>query len=207
MRPLAVLLLFVLPSFAQISPGPGFGRVPLFPPDLQRYFEFTTDQVASIQRLNSALQQFQMDKFTRSGRVQLEIAQETAKPTLDAMALGLRYLELEAIQREVRAQHNKTYEEIQKLLTPAQKTKLEALTAALRLQGVICAAQSQNILGVVMPANRPGGLTFTGGDASSGFASFLLGPVPFQGIPGVPGCGLSGRVITGDFQTVPGLLP
>lgn len=69
------------------------------------------------------------------------------------------------------------YTEIQKVLTAAQKTKVQALVEAMRLQGVICEAQTYSILpqafpGNVIPANRllP----------DQGFASFLLGGVGLQ---------------------------
>jgi hypothetical protein len=198
-------VLIAAPLLAQTLPAPPFGRLPLFPPALQRYFEFSTEQVTSIQRLNQALQQLQVEKLTRSSRVQLEIAQETAKPTLDAMALGLRYLELEAIQREIRAQHAKTNEEIQKLLTPAQKNRLEVLVSAMRLQSVICEAQSQNILAAQIPANRISGPTLNFGDGQTGVASFLLGGIP-QPIFG-PGCVFPGNVIRGGLITAPVVTP
>jgi hypothetical protein len=203
---LLAAVLIAAPLLAQTLPSPPFGRLPLFPPALQRYFEFSTEQVTSIQRLNQALQQLQVEKLTRSSRVQLEIAQETAKPTLDAMALGLRYLELEAIQREIRAQHAKTYEEIQKLLTPAQKTRLEALVSAMRLQSVICEAQSQNILAAQIPANRISGPTLNFGDGQTGVASFLLGGIPGQPVFG-PGCVFPGNVIRGGLITAPVVAP
>jgi hypothetical protein len=85
--------------------------------------------------------------------VQAEIVQETAKPTLDAMALGVRYLELEAIRREVGAENDKAYAEIQKVLSDAQKAKVRALVAAMQLQPVICEAQGQNILPPALPGN------------------------------------------------------
>ena len=139
---------------------------------LQSYLELTREQVMAIQRLNAASAQFQIEKLRRSSQVQVEIAQETAKTTLDPMALGVRYLELEAIRREVAAEHERTYAEIQKVLTDAQKTKVRALLAAMQLQPVICDARVQNILPPVPTiATRIPQPGLVGG----GFASFLLG--------------------------------
>jgi hypothetical protein len=161
----------VTPAAAQLLPGP---VRPTFPLALQRYLELSRDQVNSIQQLNTASMQFQMEKIRRSAQVQSEIAAETAKTTLDAMALGVRYLELEAIRRELAADNEKTYAEIQKVLNEAQKTKVRALVAALQLQGVICEAQSQNILPAAMPGNiAPVPIGVPAGQI--GFASFLLG--------------------------------
>jgi hypothetical protein len=171
---LAAFLAPLTPALAQVQPGPIV--VTLFPPALQSYLELSAAQVASIQRLNGASAQLQTQKLRRSIQVQSEIAQETAKPTLDAMALGIRYLELEAIRRDIAADNEKTQAEIEKVLNDAQKTKVQALVAAMRLQGVICEAQSQNILpssvsANIIPASRITGVP----NGIPGFASFLLG--------------------------------
>jgi len=173
----AAMMFAAVPAVAQFTrlPGP-------FPAQLQSYLELTRDQVTAITRLNDASMQFQSEKLRRSLQVQLEIGQETAKPALDAMALGLRYLELEAIRRELAADRKKPYAEIQKILTPAQKPKGEALIAARPLQPVICAAEAQNILppgipGNIIPADR-GIPILTPGPGTGSFGSFLLGPSP-----------------------------
>jgi hypothetical protein len=165
------------------QPGPPVFQVP-FPPSLQSYLELTRDQVNSIQRHNNALVQLQAEKGRRSAQVQLEIQQETAKTTLDAMALGVRYLELEAIRREVADQQQKTYTEIQKLLTDAQKTKVQALIAAMRMQNLICDAQAQNILLVPRPGNViPVPNIVRDPFPQFSFGSFLLGYPVIGGCP------------------------
>jgi hypothetical protein len=189
------------PLIAQILPGPIVGAPP-FPAELQKYLELSTEQVNAIQRLNGASREFEIEKGNRAFQVQIELAQETAKTPLDAMALGVRHVELEAIRRELRAQQQKTYDEIQKILTAAQKTKVQALIDAMRLQGVTCEAQSQNILPIVPSVLRrldpspllpgPGQVpTFSRG-SGQGFASFLLGFPAF-----VPGCSGASGILTG----------
>jgi hypothetical protein len=148
-RSFVVFLLMLTPLMAQLP-----GRVVPFPPALQAYLELSASQVNAIVLLNGASQQFVSEKLRRSVQVQIEIAQETTKPTLDAMALGLRYVELEAIRREIAADQQKTYSEVQKVLTEPQKTKVQALVAAMRMQGLICEAQSQHIIGAPLPGNR-----------------------------------------------------
>ena len=177
---LVVLFVLAAPAVAQIirEPFPRGG----ISPALQSYLELSRDQVTAIQRLNGASAQFQSEKLRRSLQVQLEIGQETAKTPLDAMALGVRYLELEAIRREVATDDEKTYAEIQKVLNEAQKTKVRALVAAMQLQGVICEAQAQNILpglrpGNIIPASRISPLPVD----QTGIASFLLGTPTFIG--------------------------
>lgn len=186
---LAAFLVPLTPAFAQILPGPI--RV-TFPPALQSYLELSAAQVASIQRLNDASLQFQVQKLRRSAQVQTEIAQETAKPTLDAMALGIRYLELEAIRRDIAADNEKTYAEIQKVLNDAQKTKVQGLVAAMRLQNVICEAQSQNILpsppGTTIPTSVIRGVP----SGQPGLGSILGRLMPVAG-----GCSFSSFILGG----------
>jgi len=139
----------------------GFAR---FPPQLRQFMEFTDAQVNTIARLNTSLQSFQLEKLRRSAQVQRELFEETSKPVVDPLALGIRHLELEAIRRELTAEQNKTAAAVQQLLTLPQKAKLEVLQQAIRLQGVICEAQTVNLLagqqvpGQVVRAPFPGGL-------------------------------------------------
>jgi len=175
---------------AQVLPGPIVRVPPQFPAALQSYLELSSEQVTAIQRLNAAGRQFETEKINRAAQVQVELVQETAKTPLDAMALGVRHVELEAIRRELRAQQQRTYDEIQKVLTPAQKTKVQALIDAMRLQGVICEAQTENILPVASFGNRwfdtgtfnflpvpPGPGPILSGGSGQSLASFLLGPI------------------------------
>jgi len=192
MKFLLTSLLLVMPLAAQTLPVPPF-RAPAFPPALQSYLELSNDQVNAILRLNAGVQQLQSEKLQRMAQVQLELAQETAKPTLDAMALGVRHLELEAIRRELQAQQQKVYTEIQNVLTAAQKTKVQALIDAMRLQPVICDAQAQSILPVPVPGNLlPVGRALPG--INQGFASFLLGNPTIQF-----GLGCTPGLLIGDF--------
>ena len=161
LRIVFAISLTITALFSQI-----IGSISPFPPQLKQYLELTDEQVNSILRLNNASQTFQLEKLRRSSQVQLELSQETAKPTLDPMALGVRYVELEAIRRDIEADQNKTAASIQNVLTAAQKTKVQALQQAMQLQSVICEAQSVNVLRPVqsglpiatpIPANRISG--------------------------------------------------
>ncbi len=122
------------------------GSISPFPPQLKQYLELTDEQVTSILRLNSASQAFQLEKLQRSVQVQAELSLEMAKPTLDPMSLGVRYVELEAIRREIEADQTRTAANIQNVLNAAQKTKVQALRQAMQLQPVICEAQLVNVL-------------------------------------------------------------
>ena len=163
MRFLILLILFSLEAgFAQGTFSP-------FPETLKNYLELTDQQVSQIVAKNQQLDEYRSAKMQRHFEVQLEIAQETRRTMLDPMAIGLRYLELETIRREIEAESRKITTEIQALLTPAQKAKLSMLEEVLRQQNTACAAMSWNL----MP--QPAALTA---------ASFVLGNFsvfqPFQ---------------------------
>jgi hypothetical protein len=185
-----------IPLLGQL-PGP-IVRVPPFPTALQSYLQLSADQVTAIARLNGAMQQFFGEKLRRMSQVQIELSQEMAKTTLDPMALGVRYVELEAIRREMRAQQEKTYLDVQQVLTAAQKTRLQALVEAMRLQPVACEAQGMNLLPApTFPSGVTGGLI--GRDPlpvvpGEAIASFVLG-TPYCAVPAFR---------TGDFTFTPG---
>lgn len=197
LRVLLLSLVAVAPLCAQVMPGRNL--VP-FPPQLRAYLDLKDDQVASILRLNNSLNRFMAEKNTRNIQVQIEIAQEMRKETLDPMALGLRQVELEAIRREIGAEQQKTAVEIQKVLTAAQKMKLQALQEAMRLYNVGCDAIAINLM--TQPAQNPFFGNVPGTPAPEpGFATFLLGAVNTQ-----PWCGTT-AFRTGDFQFTPTPLP
>src|SRR6266487_3261843 len=109
-----------------------------FSSDLKSFLVLSDDQTAKVNGLNSQLQAFWFGKNARRSRVELEIAQETAKPSPDPMELGVRYFELEAIRRQLEDQQRNTATQIQALLTPDQKAKLITLQQALSLYSTAC---------------------------------------------------------------------
>ena len=70
----------------------------------------------------------------------VEIAAETARENLDAMALGLRYLELEVNCREVTEAFGKLRTQNLALLNDSRKVKLKVLEDALKLSNTIQAS-------------------------------------------------------------------
>ena len=186
----AVLLTLPLGS-AQI-----IGIVTDFPPQLKTYLELTGDQVTSIKKANTDLNTFLGTKLQRQFQVQAELAQETSKQTPDPMAIGLRYVELEAIRRELQAEQQKTVTAVQNILTTPQKAKVAVLQQALQLYPTACSAVEQNLLETavpvptnVIPVNRIG-------PPQNSFASFLLG---------LPTLNCSAGLRTGIFTFTPGL--
>lgn len=147
MKLFAVCVLFAGAVLAQMMPNPGPGMPVIgVPPQLQAYLELAPDQVVAIARQNGALARFQAEKYRRAAEVQRELREEMARQNLDPMAIGLRYVELEAIEREIRAEREKTIAEIQKVLTAAQKTKLRTLEDALRSYPTACEAANFNLM-------------------------------------------------------------
>lgn len=180
---------FLLPGLTAILLAQiGDFRNPV-PQSLVQYLELTTEQVNTIGRLNSDLSQYNAQKFTRSAQVYAELAQENAKPTPDPMAIGLRYVELESIRREITAEREKTMNAIQNALTAPQKVRLTTLQEALRVYPTACNAVNHNLLAA--PALTVGGV-------------ISATPIPSSIIGGLisPGCGSFG-VRAGDFTLTP----
>lgn len=159
--------------------------IPFFPPALRQYLALSDDQVLKISTLNSQLVSFQISKSQRQAQVQAEIAQETAKPALDSLALGLRYVELEAIRRELQTEQKKTFDQIQTVLTTDQKVRLAGLQQVLASYSTACSAVSQNLLSPPIPVGFDPGIPIP---ATQWFdaSSFLLGPAPCVGQTYVP---------------------
>ena len=106
MRFLIFLFLFSLEAgFAQ-------GIFSSFPETFKNYLELTDQQVSQILAKNQQLGEYRSAKMERQFAVQLEIAQETQRTMLDPMAIGLRYLELETIRREIESESKKITTEI-----------------------------------------------------------------------------------------------
>ena len=72
-----------------------------FSPLVREHFSLTDAQVNNIQRQNDEYLFWSRTKYERMSEVQREIAFETARQPIDPMALGVRYLELELIRREI----------------------------------------------------------------------------------------------------------
>lgn len=192
LKVIAAVLLTLPACSAQI-----IGVITDFPPQLKAYLELTDDQVNAIKKANADLDTFRTTKLQRQFQVQAELAQETSKQTPDPMAIGLRYVELEAIRRELQAEQQKAATTVQNVLTPPQKAKVAVLQQALLLYPTACSAMEQNVLQTAapvptnilpIPINRV--------DQGGIFASLLLG---------LPTSNCSAGLQTGIFSFTPGL--
>ena len=148
--PIKCLPLFLLAASlgAQIPgplPPPGFVG-PNFPAAIRLFLDLSDSQVQTIQQQNADLGRFAAGKSLRASQVQQEIAQETARPGLDPLALGLRYTELEVIRRELQDEFRRTRDRIRQALTEPQRAKLGSLEAILKLLPIYSEAASVNLV-------------------------------------------------------------
>ena len=134
-------------AWGQVSPGP----VPPFPPydpytEVKKFLNLTVDQSSTLNSIQTQYQLVFNNKMLRVNQVNQEIDQETVKPSLDSTALGVRYLELEVICREMKAATAGISISSLAVLTDTQKTKLKQLEDAQKLSPTIAQAQSLGLL-------------------------------------------------------------
>ena len=185
-------------SLGLVMIGFGFGQAlpptPIILPEpyaaLKQLIGLTNDQIEKMTQAQVNYSRFEDNKRERVFQVNLEINQETAKPSIDAMALGVRYLELEVICRELREAAAAIPKNNLALLTDVQKAKLKLLEDAMNLAPTISQAQALQLL--------PGSSGFS-------FASLLLGGTGGIGVitgnPFYSACRATTR--NGDFSILP----
>lgn len=142
------LALLAWPAAAQGPGDPAPGRMW---PQLIRYLELTPQQVLELARIQSEWSRYLATKSRRVAQVEREIREATLAPVVDPMALGVRYLELEAICRESRDTDRKYHEQARKLLTAQQMSRLASLEQAYRLLPVIAEADAAKLIDAPMP--------------------------------------------------------
>ncbi|HYP08863.1 MAG TPA: hypothetical protein VER03_21710 [Bryobacteraceae bacterium] len=127
---------------------------PVLPPEftvslgqrVREYFQLTEAQVKSIADNKRKHIEWTVEKQMRVAQVQREIFEETHKQTVDPLALGQRYAEIESICREMRSRSTELNTANANVLTPAQKVKLKALEDALALLPTIAETQFADLL-------------------------------------------------------------
>jgi len=190
-----VLAVLAASAWAQTVPNPWFYQ-PLG--QVQQFLQLTDSQLQTVLTNNGDYNQFAMTKQTRISQLQSEIATETAKDTLDPMALGIRYAEIETICCELKSQASTYQQKNTAILMDQQKAKLQVLQDAVKLAPVISDAQSGNLIGSFTYAP----LFFTSTSAFRGTSGSAIGGI----IGPVSGCYSPSRtavVRTGDFTSAP----
>jgi len=150
------------------------GRVPFA--QLTQYLSLTPQQIADLLRVNAEFQRFLTQKQTRASVVRREIVVETHRSHVDPMALGLRYMELEAICRESRDREVSIIRAARGLLLPVQVQRLAALEQAVAMLPLAGEAADARVL-----ANEQGG----------GMALMMPQPRP---LPGCMAPGAAARI-------------
>jgi hypothetical protein len=185
----SLLLLIVASAWAQ--PNPWFYQ-PLA--QVKDFLQLSDSQLQTILTNNDAYNLFANTKQTRISQLQTEIATETAKDSLDPVALGVRYAEIETICREMKDQAVTDQKRNTDILSDPQKAKLQVLQDAMKLVPVISDAQYGNLIGAFTYA--PPFFTSTSGTTSGSVIGGIIGPAN--------GCYLPFPVIrTGDFSSAP----
>ena len=129
-----------------------------------------------------------------------EITQEWTEPTPNALALGLRYVELDAICREGMEARKKTMGEMEAILSASQKQLLDTLRQATALFPVIMEARNANLVG----REYSGRLPMNAAIPDQSFNYPLTWSIDLTtGYSGLPGCQTS-PVYLVQFLTVPG---
>ena len=179
-------------AWGQLIPFPSFGMFQ----QLRSYLQLTDAQWNTINTNNRQYSQLVFERQQRISIVQLEIAQETLNPTLDAMALGMRYAEIEGICRDLRQRGADLERTNVQVLTDAQRGKLKTLQDALNLLPVISEAQGAGLLESGPGERVPAGIVARTPIPSLVFTSAPGGVLGFGASPG--GCALP-AVATNPF--------
>lgn len=148
----AILVLAAWPA-AGLAQNPGDHppvRVPLYP-QLTRFLELKADQVLELGKLEIEWERYVAAKARRVAQVESELRLITLAPVVDPSALGVRYMELEAICREARDTDKKTQASARKVLTDAQAAKLAVLEQAHSLLPVIGEADFAHLIVAPLP--------------------------------------------------------
>lgn len=143
---IAPLSLFIFLGFAGTAPAQISSRPYQLLANLQEFLQLSDTQVETILTNNNEFNRWSLTKQARVNQVQGEIAAETVKEALDPMALGVRYVELEAICRQFKTQVAVYQQKNIDSLTPPQKAKLVVLQDVIKLAPAISEAQSGNLL-------------------------------------------------------------
>lgn len=147
---------------------------------MTRYLELTSQQTAQVTSLRIANAQFRLEKQNRIAVIQRELQVELKKNPLDPMAIGLRYVEIATIEKEIVEADTKLKNDLRALLTDAQKGKLKPLEEAQRLQSLVNQAVCEGFLDPLPVASVASGVLVSFENGTTG--NFCLATVGFPPI-------------------------
>ena len=97
---------------------------------LSEFLKLTPTQITQVLQLNTDLDKLVSAKQQREYAVQQELQAEYAKPQPDARGVGQRYVEIDSLEHEIAAARAGVQVKAAGLLTDAQKTLLQQVSAA-----------------------------------------------------------------------------
>ena len=160
---LVCLVALCFPAAAQISDPGGPIQIDAFP-QLSSYLQLTGEQTLTLVKINGEWNQYLTQKRVRVSQVNRELDEVAKQDTLDPMAFGVRYAELESICREAKDRRSQYRQKTRDMLTATQTQKLQILEQAFSLSPVILEAHDSNMMGheIKITDPRPGLSSGTG---------------------------------------------
>ncbi len=132
------------------------GCSPVYPISIRNFLALTDAEIASILTFQAGYNSLLIQKNNRTADVQVELRDELAKPVLDPVTLGVRYIELAEISGELAAADKTARAAARALLTPAQRTALQGLVDTSALTNYLSLAETCRLI-----ADPPGSFTFS----------------------------------------------
>jgi hypothetical protein len=117
-----------------------------FPIDVREYFNITDSQVSAFLSARASYNDYSHRQQNRIADLQVQIRDETAKAAPDPNALGMLYIQLEAINQEMSMQAARYTKAAQAVLSTDQTAKLTALQSTVALQSAAYQAMTCNIV-------------------------------------------------------------
>lgn len=140
-------------------------------PSLIEFLDLTAAQITRLRQSAAEFNKLHGEKSQRYQQVSRELDEETTREVLDPLGLGQRYVEQEAICRELRSAYQQNFDRNLAILTEAQKTKLKTLDTVSTNASIASAAASENLI------------DYVGGGAFGFFRSIGIGSIydPYSG--------------------------
>jgi hypothetical protein len=132
--------------FRQILPSPSTCGTSQFPIDVREYFNITDSQVSAFLSARASYNDYSQRQQNRTADLQVQIRDETAKASPDPNALGMLYVQLQAVNQEMVMQAAQYTKSAQAVLSADQTAKLTALQNTVALQSAAYQAMSCNML-------------------------------------------------------------
>ncbi|MGI8989875.1 MAG: hypothetical protein ACR2I2_09855 [Bryobacteraceae bacterium] len=127
-------------------PVPTFCGSPLFPLALREYLNATDAEIAAIAQASMDYNDIYQRRQNRIADVQVEIRDESAKEQPDPLQLGVRYIELQLISRDLQREATELRQKARAALTGDQAAKLKSLDDLTAAQPALSVLQGCDLL-------------------------------------------------------------